>query len=107
MRTDTGKNKKKIREKDVERYLVERAERLGFLVRKVSWRGHRGAPDRVLFRKDGVVVWVEIKKPGGRLSTVQKNEIGVLSNYLQHVAVIYSKDDADSLFTGINSIEPR
>ena len=26
MRTDTGKNKKKIREKDVERYLVEHVQ---------------------------------------------------------------------------------
>lgn len=47
----------------VEMPVVRRAEAAGWFVRKVSWPGRIGAPDRV-FIKCGRVVWIEFKAPG-------------------------------------------
>ncbi|MFN8758687.1 MAG: hypothetical protein ACK5XA_07760 [Tagaea sp.] len=64
-----------MRERDIERYLVERVKELGGEVRKVKWIGRRGAPDRVVMlpcRHDAPIngewqartIWVELKAPG-------------------------------------------
>lgn len=50
-------------ELQIEKEVCNKAERAGWLVRKVSWQGRRGAPDRV-FMKDGRLVFIEFKRPG-------------------------------------------
>lgn len=52
-----------MREEQVELEVCNKAEMAGWLVRKVSWQGRRGAPDRV-FIKDGRLVLIEFKRPG-------------------------------------------
>lgn len=52
---------KGVRESSIEHRVTERAKENGWLVRKLSWIGRRGAPDR-LFMKAGVVVFVEFKQ---------------------------------------------
>ena len=47
----------------IEAEVVNRAEAAGFVVRKVSWIGRRGAPDRV-FLGGGRCIWIEFKAPG-------------------------------------------
>lgn len=64
-------------EADIEKYLVARVKALGGEVRKVSWIGRKGAPDRLVMLP-GVpsevtpmsqwparTIWVELKAPGG------------------------------------------
>jgi hypothetical protein len=75
-----------MRERDIEKHLVKRAEELGGEVRKVQWIGRDKAPDRVLMLPAHVVdadgkpvrgfagfavrtrpartLWVEVKRPG-------------------------------------------
>lgn len=55
----------RAREVNVEALVVFRAERAGFFVRKVSWVGHNGAPDRVFAHRDRGTVYIEFKRPGG------------------------------------------
>lgn len=50
-------------ELQIELEAVAKAEMAGWLVRKVSWIGRRGAPDR-LFLKDDRAVFIEFKRPG-------------------------------------------
>jgi len=52
------------KELSLEEELVRGAKRRRFLVRKVSWLGRDGAPDRVLMGH-GLTVWVECKNPDG------------------------------------------
>jgi hypothetical protein len=62
-----------VRERDIERRLVERVKALRGEIRKVKWVGRDGAPDRVvmlpslLSTKTGwsTTLWVELKRPGG------------------------------------------
>ncbi len=49
-------------ERAVEGYLKDCVEGVGGEIRKVSWVGRRGAPDRLVMLR-GRCVWVELKKP--------------------------------------------
>jgi len=65
-----------MKESAVEAYLVERVKKLGGEVRKVSWQGRKGAPDRLVmlpamtdFNAPVVyhyprTIWVELKAEG-------------------------------------------
>jgi hypothetical protein len=63
-------------ERDIERHLVKRVKELGGDVRKVSWVGRQGAPDRLVmlptaFKREAgdlliyasQTIWVELKNP--------------------------------------------
>lgn len=63
-----------MRESTIEAYLVKRVKELGGEVRKVSWQGRKGAPDRFVMLPGQYVdgccevpplsVWVELKAEG-------------------------------------------
>jgi hypothetical protein len=65
-----------MKESAVEAYLVERVKKLGGEVRKVSWQGRKGAPDRLVMlppatqvvtlasRCYPLTIWVELKAEG-------------------------------------------
>ncbi len=63
-----------MRERDVEAHLVKRVKELGGEVRKVTWQGRKGAPDRLVMipvtaqrfidGMYGTTLWVELKAPG-------------------------------------------
>lgn len=59
-----------VREREVEAYLVKRVKALGGEVRKVTWVGRQGAPDRLVMLPANAYVddahcciWVELKNP--------------------------------------------
>lgn len=62
-----------MKERDIEKYLVERVKALGGEVRKVQWVGRKSAPDRLVMYKTpprGYIgyslantIWVELKNP--------------------------------------------
>lgn len=63
-----------MRESIIEDTVVASAENAGWLVRKLSYVGRRGAPDR-WFMKDGVVIFVEFKRSGKkRADPLQQRE---------------------------------
>lgn len=62
-----------MRESTLEEWAVALAKKNGWLVRKVSWIGRTGAPDR-MFAKGGRIVFVEFKAPGKRPSLMQQRE---------------------------------
>lgn len=60
-----------ITEKKVERYLIEAVKRMGGQSFKWTSPQHRGVPDRINFFPGGLVVLVEVKRPGGKLTPLQ------------------------------------
>lgn len=64
-------------EAPMEDWVCERAEKAGWLQRKLKWQGRRNAPDR-LFAKDGRVVLIEFKRTGEKPRSTQKTEIELL-----------------------------
>ena len=63
-----------VLEAGIEHYVVIRAERARYYVRKVRWEGRRHAPDRVFARKDRGTVYIEFKRPGEKPRTGQLSE---------------------------------
>tara|TARA_R100001129_G_scaffold146149_2_gene107425 strand:- start:503 stop:838 length:336 start_codon:yes stop_codon:yes gene_type:complete len=104
-------------EKDVERVLVRGIKQLGGDVRKLSWVGRRGAPDRLVFlppgsrlplemkRKRKVESWrmvfVELKTRHGKLSRLQEIEIRRLRAMQLDVVVLKGADHVEAWLHGI------
>jgi len=99
-----------MRERDIERHLVERVKALGGEVRKVVWQGRRGAPDRlVMLPYQGVdawgdllptAIWVELKTPGVKPEPHQLREHERMRKMGQRVDVIDSIEGVEELLNG-------
>lgn len=65
-------------ESAIENLVCEKAKKAGWFCRKLQWAARRGGCDR-FFAKDGRVVLMEFKKPGGALSANQEKELAALT----------------------------
>lgn len=98
---------RKLRERDVEAYLVKRVKARGGEVRKVKWIGRNSAPDRVVMflstdisPTDANLVWVELKAPGEKPTAAQLREHERMRKMRQLVLVIDSFEGVDELCGG-------
>jgi hypothetical protein len=89
-------------EKDLQHYLILRAELHDIYARKVRAVGHVGFPDVFLARSDHIVL-VELKSPTGRgrLSKKQEKEIERLRDEGVNVHVIDSYEEADEIIKNL------
>lgn len=88
-------------EKSIEQKFLREATKRGWLCLKQNVIGRRGYPDRLVIRPDGLHVWVEFKRPGGRLSENQKACIELLEEHGCFVTVSFSAEDALNFVEGI------
>lgn len=79
----------------IEEAVCKWAEKNGWLAAKLQWLNETGWPDRT-FMKDGIVAWIEFKKPGGRLSKKQKYWIEVMQRMGLNVVVCDNELEATS-----------
>lgn len=95
-----------MRERDIERHLVNRVKELGGEVRKVEWIGRRGAPDRLVMLPPKIIingvgfplsVWVELKAPGVEPESYQLREHERMRRLGQVVVVIDSIEGVEEL----------
>lgn len=90
----------KVRESEVEDYLVKCVKKLGGEVRKVKWIGRRGAPDRFVM-VCGLNFFVELKAPGKKPNEQQQREIKSLKSKDVAVYVVDSINAVDQLLSTI------
>lgn len=74
-------------EAPIEEWVCSKAEEAGWLVRKLSWIGRRSGCDR-FFAKDGRVLLMEFKRPGGKANPTQEREIARLKTAGVEVHVV-------------------
>lgn len=108
-----------MRERDIEKHLVQRVKELGGECRKIKWIGRRGAPDRLVMlpelrkkiRHDGpngtsyhnrllrapLAIWVELKAPGVAPEPHQIREHERMRVMGQRVVVIDSIEGVEEL----------
>ena len=83
-----------VLEKHVEAKFLKACKARGWLCLKQNVVGRRGYPDRLVIRKDGLHVWVELKREKGVLSDSQKQAISDLTAHSCKVLVCYETVDA-------------
>lgn len=86
-----------LSEKRIEQYLVRECEKLDWDCCKLVDEGNTGFPDRTVFKTNGDTFYVEVKRPGGKLSGKQRYRIGRLRRRGFRVYVPYSKEEVDRL----------
>ena len=80
-------------EKEVEKYLVREVKKLGGLCYKFVSPGNAGVPDRLVLLPELPAILVELKTEKGRLSKLQKAQIGKIKSVNEQVCVLYGKED--------------
>jgi hypothetical protein len=86
-----------ILERDLESYFSRQCKSKGLMTLKLNVRFSRGWPDRIVVLKGGKVVWVELKRPGAKLSPLQTKVHLELNKWDQEVHVINSKEGIDNV----------
>ena len=76
---------------------MRRVKEIGGIAYKFVSPSNRGVADRLVVLPQGVVWFVEVKKEGGRLSTLQNIFIAEMQRLQQNVRVVWSKEDVDQL----------
>ena len=82
-------------EKDIEAYFVKRVKALGGHAYKFRSVTLRGVADRIACLPNGETWFVELKKPGGRLSPLQEVFAEQMAATKQNYAALWSKEDVD------------
>lgn len=87
----------KLSESVIEGAVCDYATVRGWLVRKLSWIGRRGAPDRI-FMKGGRIIFIEFKATGETPDPIQVREIARMRAAGMEVHVIDDIEAGCALF---------
>ena len=99
--------KKKILEKVVERYLVERVQSIGGKAYKFSSPNNRAVPDRVCIFPYALIAFVECKSSTGKPTPLQNRVISYIRSMQHVVLVINSKEQVDMFIQAIKEETKR
>lgn len=80
----------------IQSHLRKRVKAVGGFCRKVAWEGRAGAPDLIIII-NGKIVFVEVKRPGGKPKPHQVREHERMARRGADVRVIDNIHDADLL----------
>lgn len=83
-------------EKEIEAYFVKRVKAVGGKAYKFRSVTQRGVADRIACMPNGQAWFVELKRPGGKLSPLQELFAGEMKLTNQHYACLWSKEDVDA-----------
>jgi len=84
-------------EKTVERALIKHVKDQGGIAYKFTSPNRRSVPDRLCVFPGGRVVFVECKRPGGKLTKLQAREIERLREMGFEVMVVDGKDGVEGV----------
>lgn len=92
-----------MKESEIEKILREKIKEKGGRAYKFISPGNGGVPDR-LITINGKVIFVELKRPGGQLTNLQKKQIRDLTNFGMEVYVIQNLDEINEFMERIEKI---
>lgn len=81
-------------EQQIQARKIKELEDEGYFVIKLVSTNKNGIPDLIAIPKDSDVLFVEVKKPGGKLSKLQQYRHKQLKSHGIKVEVHYGKEDA-------------
>ena len=89
-----------MREKEIEKKLVERIKKEGGMCLKLTSPGNAGVPDRLCLLPRGRIVFVEMKAPGKKPRPLQVKQIQKIRKLGFRVEVIDSEEGIQKLMGG-------
>ncbi|MEG2869954.1 MAG: VRR-NUC domain-containing protein [Clostridium sp.] len=87
-----------MREKEIEKILVDEVKKLGGRAYKWVSPGNDGVPDRIVILPGQRLIFVELKTDTGKLTPLQKVQCERLADLGQRVEVIYGMDGLRQFF---------
>ena len=84
-----------MKEAEIEKHFDWTVQRMGGKTYKFTSPNQRGVADRIACMPNGEAWFVELKKPGGRLSALQEIFADEMRNTKQHYACLWSREDVD------------
>lgn len=87
-----------MRERDIEKLLVEEVKKLGGRAYKWVSPGNDGVPDRIVILPGKAPVFVELKADTGKLTRLQEVQLGRLEALGQRTAVVRGLDGLSQFF---------
>ena len=90
-----------MREKQIERHLVEGVKKLGGLCYKFVSPGMQGVPDRLIITAQGRIIFAELKTERGVLSKIQQYVIEQMRLRHADVRVLYGLAQVKELLAEI------
>ena len=87
-------------ERDVEAYFRREVQRVGGVAFKFVSPSHRGVSDRIVCLQ-GQTWFVELKRPGGRLSPLQRVFAAEMERLGQRYACLSSREEVDEWLSGL------
>jgi len=88
-----------VLEKDLEKKIVIKAKKLGYIADKYSSPSNRGVPDRIFISESGKLFFVEFKSKKGKLSKLQEKKISELRARKQSVFIVNNEELAMEILT--------
>ena len=88
-----------MRERDIEKYLTKQVKDIGGRAYKFQSPGNAGVPDRLVLLPGGRTIFVEMKAPGKKPTTLQLSQIRKIKNLGHTAIVIDSKEGVDKFIS--------
>ena len=96
-----------MKESTIEARLVKEVRKRGGLCYKFTSPGSPGVPDRIVVLPGGITVYVELKTEIGRLTNIQKWQIGELRKRGATVRVLKGMDQVLAFLEEVDKIVER
>lgn len=94
-------------EKDIEAYLVKRVKSVGGRAYKFVSPSNRGVSDRIVCLPDGTTHFIELKRPGGKVSPLQDMFAREMASLNQSYDILWSKEEVDKWISDHTSMTPQ
>jgi len=82
-------------EREIEKYFVKCVQAVGGKAYKFVSPSNRGVSDRIVCLPDGTTHFIELKRPGGKLSPLQSAFARDMDQLNQNYEVLWSKEEID------------
>lgn len=92
-----------MRERDIEKKLLNAIRKMGGEAFKWVSPGNDGVPDRIVMLPGGRLIFVELKADRGRLSPIQKIQIRRIQKLGQDVEVVQGMDGLEEFLERIRN----
>jgi hypothetical protein len=93
-------------EKDIEKYLVKCVAQAGGKAYKFVSPSNRGVSDRIVCLPDGSTHFIELKRPGGKVSPLQLMFAREMMTLGQSYDVLWSKEEVDKWILDHTNTKP-